>query len=89
MTLSISGIVMRRWRPLTADLQCNLEIAIWANHIQVLNEEKSDASVTEEMVRQINKIFHKQKYYYCFRKLNLIYIGLVIKILGWKGGMSL
>ena len=41
---------MRRWRPLTSDLQCSLEIALWANHIQVLNEEKSALSVTEEMV---------------------------------------
>lgn len=41
---------MRRWRPLISDFQCNLEIALWANHIQVLNEEKSGVSVTEEMV---------------------------------------
>ncbi len=49
----IRGVVMRRWRPLTSDLQCNLEIALWANHIQVLNEEKSALSITEEMVREI------------------------------------
>ncbi len=49
----IRGVVMRRWRPLTSDLQCNLEIALWANHIQVLNEEKSGLSITEEMVREI------------------------------------
>ena len=43
---------MRRWRPLTSDLQCTLEMALLANHVQVLNEQKSGMSVTEEMVSE-------------------------------------
>ena len=57
------GVVMRRWRPLTSDLQCTLEMALSANHIQVLNEQKSGMSVTEEMVRE------------CLAYYNILYVG--------------
>ncbi|XP_064399703.1 DNA helicase MCM9-like isoform X2 [Halichondria panicea] len=59
--ITITGVVMRRWRPLTSDLQCNLEIAVWANHIQVLNEEKSGLSITEEMREEFDSHWSRYK----------------------------
>ena len=34
----------------SSDVQCSLEIALWANDVQVNNEQKAGAIVTEELV---------------------------------------
>ena len=74
---------------MTSDLQCNLEIALWANHIQVLNEEKSGLSITEEMVmKEIPNIYAKVKIFHLCREKSLIPTGVVIRSLHWRGGMS-
>ena len=45
-----SGVVTRRWRTLTSDMSCDIELALLANHIQVNNEQRAGISLTEEMV---------------------------------------
>ena len=44
------GVVRRRWRPLTSDVQCAVELALEANHVTVNNEQKSGVTITEEVV---------------------------------------
>ena len=34
----------------SSDIQCSLEVALWANDVQVNNEHKAGALVTEELV---------------------------------------
>ena len=34
----------------SSDVQCSLEIALWANDVQVNNEQKAGVIVTEELV---------------------------------------
>ena len=34
----------------SSDVQCSLEVALWANDVQVNNEQKAGAIVTEELV---------------------------------------
>ncbi|KAI0217790.1 DNA helicase MCM9 [Lamellibrachia satsuma] len=41
--VTISGVVMRRWRPVTADSRCHIELVLKANHVQVTNEQRSSA----------------------------------------------
>lgn len=51
-----SGIIRQRWRPLTSDMSCDIELALQANHIQVNNEQRSSVSLTEEMVQIIKQL---------------------------------
>ena len=44
------GVVRRRWRPLTSDVPCNVELALEANHVFINNEQKSGVTITDEIV---------------------------------------
>ena len=46
-----SGVVMQRWRPTVQDTRCDLEVVLWANHVQVTNEQKTSVLLTPELVR--------------------------------------
>ncbi len=37
--VTVSGIVLRRWRPLRADERCEAEVVVQANHVVVNNEQ--------------------------------------------------
>ena len=46
-----SGVVMQRWRPSVQDSRCDLEVVLWANHVQVTNEQRTSVQLTQELVR--------------------------------------
>jgi len=46
----LRGVVRRRWKPLSADVSCDVELALDVNHVTVSNNQKSGISITDEMV---------------------------------------
>eukprot|EP01135_Chromosphaera_perkinsii_P003156 Nk52_evm45s236 gene=Nk52_evmTU45s236 len=46
--VAISGYVRRRWMPARPDVQCEIELVLEANYIEVFNEQKSCLKVSEE-----------------------------------------
>eukprot|EP01133_Synstelium_polycarpum_P004959 gene4959-5764_t len=47
--LTVSGIVIRRWKPLRNDERCEVEMVLLANHVRVMNEQRFSAGMTEEL----------------------------------------
>ena len=45
-----SGTVLQRWRSLSADAKCDIEIVVKANCVLVTNEQRSNVLVTQELV---------------------------------------
>ena len=52
--LFFSGTVLRRWRNLSADAKCDIEIVVKANCVLVTNEQRSNVLVTQELVSDLN-----------------------------------
>jgi len=48
--LVYSGTVLRRWMPLVADSRANIDLVILANHVQVINEQRTTVLLTKELV---------------------------------------
>ncbi|XP_052832096.1 DNA helicase MCM9 [Octopus bimaculoides] len=47
--VTICGIVMHRWSPLSVDTLCNIDMFMKANHILVTNEKKNAIVISKEM----------------------------------------
>ena len=45
-----SGTVCQRWRPLSEESKCDIEIVLRANHVLVTNEQRSRVLITQELV---------------------------------------
>ena len=54
-----SGVVLRRWRTMSADAKCDIEIVVKANCVLVTNEQRSNVLVTQELVSFFYFIFYK------------------------------
>ncbi|KAK2158616.1 hypothetical protein NP493_1781g00036 [Ridgeia piscesae] len=50
--VTISGVVLRRWKPVTVDSRCHIELVLKANQVQVTNEQRSNSLLTKDMVRE-------------------------------------
>ena len=50
MILSFSGTVRQRWKPVSEETKCDIEIVLQANHVLVTNEQRSRVMVTQELV---------------------------------------
>jgi len=48
--LVYSGTVLRRWMPLVADSRASIDLVILANHVQVINEQRTTVLLTKELV---------------------------------------
>ncbi|EDO42446.1 predicted protein [Nematostella vectensis] len=59
--VTISGVVMRRWWPVIAEVKCDLEVVFKANHVSVNNEQRIGAIVTEEMKQEFDEFWSKHK----------------------------
>lgn len=46
-----SGTVCQRWRPVSEESKCDIEIVLRANHVLVTNEQRSRVLITQELVR--------------------------------------
>lgn len=47
--VTISGTVLRRWKPMQADERCEAEIVLHANHALVNNEQRAKIRVTDDL----------------------------------------
>ncbi|KAL6046136.1 DNA helicase mcm9 [Balamuthia mandrillaris] len=59
--VTVSGIVMRRWKPVNPEERCDLEMFIYANHIRVNNEQTLGLTITEEMVNEFKQFWDLYK----------------------------
>jgi len=48
--LPCSGVVLRRWMSLVADVRASIDLVILANHVQVINEQRTNVLLTKELV---------------------------------------
>ncbi|XP_038046170.1 DNA helicase MCM9-like [Patiria miniata] len=60
--VTISGIVLRRWRPVYVDGKCDVELVLRANHIVVKNDQRGSVTVTDEMRQEFEEFWEKYKY---------------------------
>ncbi|XP_022099794.1 DNA helicase MCM9-like [Acanthaster planci] len=60
--VTISGIVLRRWRPVNVDGKCDVELVLRANHIAVKNDQRGTITVTDEMRQEFEEFWEKYKY---------------------------
>ncbi|XP_023231500.1 DNA helicase MCM9-like [Centruroides sculpturatus] len=56
--VQVSGIVLQRWKPLTVDIQCDIELVLYANYIEVKNSQSSSTVDLDEMMEEF-KLFWK------------------------------
>jgi len=45
-----SGVVLRRWKALVADTRADIDLVVLANHVQVINEQRTNVLLTKELV---------------------------------------
>ncbi|XP_060074064.1 DNA helicase MCM9-like [Ylistrum balloti] len=57
----ICGTVLRRWRPVTADARCEIEIVLKANHVLVTNEQRNTVLITQEVKKEIATFWEQHK----------------------------
>ncbi|XP_013414481.1 DNA helicase MCM9 [Lingula anatina] len=60
--VTICGTVMRRWLPVISDVRCDIEIVLKANHVQVINEQRTNVMVTQEMKKEFQDFWDKHKH---------------------------
>ncbi|EDV20411.1 uncharacterized protein TRIADDRAFT_31981, partial [Trichoplax adhaerens] len=58
--VTLTGLICRRWRFLSTDQRCDVEIVLKVNHIQVNNEQRTRIAITPELEQQF--IQHWQNY---------------------------
>ena len=56
----------------SAGAQCDLEIVLLGNHVQVNNEQRTSAAITEELVSYLKIYF--QMYVYCDLTCEVVYV---------------
>lgn len=55
----ITGIVVRRWRPVRVDGRVDVELVILANHVTVCNQLSGAGLVTDEACRQFGAYWER------------------------------
>ncbi|XP_052272187.1 DNA helicase MCM9-like isoform X2 [Dreissena polymorpha] len=53
----ICGTVIRRWRNISAENKCDIELALKANSIIVTNEQRSSVTITQELRQEIDQFW--------------------------------
>ncbi|KAG0047852.1 DNA helicase mcm9 [Gryganskiella cystojenkinii] len=56
--VTITGTVIRRWRPTQAGERCDIELALLANHVFIHNEQRVGVGVTEEQRLEFEQFWH-------------------------------
>ena len=60
--ITVSGVVLRRWRSTNVETKCEVELVLKANHIQVQNEQRGIVMATDELKQEIEEFWEKYKY---------------------------
>ena len=61
--VTITGVVVRRWKPLSVGSPCDLELVLLANHVMVNNNQRASVVVTEQMITRFEEFWasHRDK----------------------------
>lgn len=59
--ITLTGVVLQRWRALYPGSRCDVDLAILANHINVKNEEKASVVVTDAHRRAVGKFWREHQ----------------------------
>uniref|UniRef100_H3AW57 DNA helicase MCM9 n=1 Tax=Latimeria chalumnae TaxID=7897 RepID=H3AW57_LATCH len=59
--ITVYGVVMQRWKPLSQDVRCDLEIVLKANYIEVNNEQPTGVVINEEVRKEFEEFWEKYK----------------------------
>ncbi|KAL8614465.1 hypothetical protein ACOMHN_007801 [Nucella lapillus] len=59
--ITVCGTVCQRWRPLSEESKCDIEIAMKANHVLVTNEQRSRVLITKELKEEIVSFWERHK----------------------------
>ncbi|KAI8814002.1 MCM2/3/5 family-domain-containing protein [Cladochytrium replicatum] len=59
--VTIIAVVMTRWKRLISGDRCNVELALWANHITVHSEQRSHVVVTDELKAEFLQYWEKNE----------------------------
>ena len=60
--ITVTGVVLRRWKPTNVESKCEVELVLKANHVQVQNEQRGVFLATDEMKQEIEEFWEKHKY---------------------------
>ncbi|XP_050410283.2 DNA helicase MCM9 [Patella vulgata] len=55
--VTVCGTVRRRWKNLTMEVRCNIDIVLHANHVLVTNEQKNNILITQELKSEISEFW--------------------------------
>lgn len=58
----VCGTVLRRWRPLSTGMRCDIDLVVQANHLQVCNDQRSAVLVTQEMKEDFENFWKLQSH---------------------------
>nr|KAG5699161.1 hypothetical protein BaRGS_014460 [Batillaria attramentaria] len=59
--VTVCGIVSQRWRPVSDETKCDIEIVLKANHVLVTNEQRSQVLITQELREEIAAFWESHK----------------------------
>ncbi|KAJ1558202.1 DNA helicase mcm9 [Nowakowskiella sp. JEL0078] len=59
--VTVIGVVLRRWKTLSAGNRCDIEIVLLANNVRIHNEQRSSVLVTDEMKAEFKNHWEMHK----------------------------
>ncbi|XP_065578963.1 DNA helicase MCM9-like isoform X2 [Artemia franciscana] len=59
--IRVCGIVLQRWKPLYRGQRSDIELVIKSNHIQVNNDQRAAALVTEDLKREFSQFWSRHR----------------------------
>ncbi|XP_046846241.1 DNA helicase MCM9-like [Xenia sp. Carnegie-2017] len=59
--VTISGVVMSRWKSVKIDVKCDVDVVLHANHVHVHNDQNGDAIITEELRNEFQNFWKEHE----------------------------
>ncbi|XP_078398313.1 DNA helicase MCM9 isoform X1 [Cetorhinus maximus] len=59
--ITVYGVVMQRWKPLSQDSRCDLELVLKANNLEVNNEQPSGVIIDEDVRKEFENFWENYK----------------------------
>ncbi|ESO91569.1 hypothetical protein LOTGIDRAFT_121966, partial [Lottia gigantea] len=60
--VTVCGVVRRRWKTLSVESKCDIDIVHHANHVLVTNEQKNNILITQDMKSEIAEFWEENMY---------------------------
>ncbi|XP_067881557.1 DNA helicase MCM9 isoform X2 [Heterodontus francisci] len=59
--ITVYGVVMQRWKPLSQDFRCDLELVVKANNLEVNNEQPTGVIIDEDVQKEFEDFWENYK----------------------------